>query len=47
MTGVMNVITLFRICWMNGDSPTASRYGSSISISGPPVSVECIPLVTQ
>ena len=26
---------------------TARRYGSSISISGPPVSVECMPLVIQ
>ena len=32
---------------MNGVSSTASRYGSSISISGPPVSVECMPLVIQ
>ena len=47
MTGVMNVMTLLRICWMNGVSSTTSRYASSCSISGPPVSGECMPLVSQ
>ncbi len=42
----MSVITLFLIAWMNGVSCTINRYASSISISGPPFSVECMPLVT-
>jgi len=41
------VPTLLRMAWMNGVSSTARRYGSSISISGPPFSVECMPLVIQ
>ena len=43
----MKTITLLRMFWMNGVSSTARRYGSSMSISGPPVSPECIPAVTQ
>ena len=45
MTGVISVITLLRMFWMNGVSSTMSRYASSISISGPPVSGECMPLI--
>jgi hypothetical protein len=47
ITGVMKVITLLRICWTKGVSCTVRRYASSISISGPPRSVECMPLVIQ
>jgi hypothetical protein len=34
----MLTITLSRICLMSGESSTASRYASSISISDGPVS---------
>jgi hypothetical protein len=47
ITGVRNVIMLLRIVWMNGVSSTISRYASSISISGPPDSGECMPLAAQ
>ena len=36
-----------RMLRMKGVSSTARRYASSISISGPPVSPECMPLVIQ
>ena len=40
--GVISTITFLRIAWMNGESSTARRYASSISISGEPVSGEWI-----
>jgi len=46
-TGVISVITLARIARTIGVSSTASRYASSISISGLPVSGECIAPVSQ
>ena len=40
MTGVMSVIRLLRIALMYSCSSTASRYASSISAVGEPVSGE-------
>ena len=45
INGVIIVNTFLRMLCTSGVSSTTRRYASSISISGPPVSVECMPLV--
>jgi hypothetical protein len=46
-TGVMRTIMLSRMSRMKGSSLTASRYTSSMSISGEPVSGEWMAPVAQ
>ena len=46
-TGVVMKMRLSRMVWMKGLSSTANRYTSSMSISGEPVSPECMAPVAQ